>query len=92
MNLKIYLLLKIAFFELLSKLNGIGVLKEIRISEMTRLVPVIIVIPSREYSYVKRAYELGTNCYVVKSVSLESFFDVKRNLGFYWLLINKAVD
>lgn len=81
---------KIVLLDLkLPKVNGLEVLKEIKLRESTRSIPVVIVTSSAEDPDVKLAYELGANSYVVKPVNFEAFTEVMSNLGLYWLLINQ---
>lgn len=73
----------------LPKVNGLEVLREIKLRESTRSIPVVIVTSSAEDPDIKLAYELGANSYVVKPVNFEAFTEVMSNLGLYWLLINQ---
>lgn len=72
----------------LPKVNGLEVLKEIKMDERTRTIPVVIVTSSQEDPDIKTAYELGANSYVVKPVSSDAFIDSMSKLGLYWLLVN----
>jgi len=84
---------KIVLLDLkLPKINGLEVLKQIKETESTHTIPVVIVTSSAEDPDIKLAYELGANSYVVKPVNFESFTEVMSNLGMYWLLINKHPD
>ena len=81
---------KIVLLDLkLPKLSGLEVLREIKSSEVTRSIPVVVVTSSAEDPDIKRAYELGANSYVVKPVNFENFTEVMSNIGMYWLLINQ---
>lgn len=73
----------------LPKVNGLEVLREIKLRESTRSIPVVIVTSSAEDPDINLAYELGANSYVVKPVNFEAFTEVMSNLGLYWLLINQ---
>lgn len=74
----------------LPKINGLDVLREIKASEDTRVIPVVMVTSSKEDPDIQRAYELGANSYVVKPVVFEAFQQVMIHLGFYWLLVNQG--
>jgi two-component system, response regulator len=74
----------------LPKVNGLEVLRAVRADESTHRVPIVVVTSSREDPDIKAAYELGANSYVVKPVDFDAFQEAMSNLGFYWLLINKA--
>lgn len=73
----------------LPKVNGLEVLKEIKMDERTRSIPVVVVTSSQEVPDIKAAYTLGANSYVVKPVSSDAFIDAMSKLGLYWLLVNK---
>jgi two-component system response regulator len=72
------------------RLDGIEVLREIRSSEKTRHIPVVILSSSREESDLARSWDLGVNAYVVKPVNAQQFFDAVRTLGQFWAVMNEA--
>ncbi len=74
----------------LPKLNGLEVLRDLKMDERTRSIPVVMVTSSREDPDIQAAYDLGANSYVVKPVEFDIFVEIMNNLGFYWLLINQA--
>lgn len=74
----------------LPKLNGLEVLRAIKADERTRAIPVVMVTSSRQDPDIKTAYEYGANSYVVKPLDFNVFAEAMRQLGFYWLLINKS--
>jgi CheY-like chemotaxis protein len=76
----------------LPKVDGHEVLARIKADPRTRTIPVIVLTSSAEEIDVVRSYDLGVNSYVVKPVAFESFADVVRLLGIYWLLVNTPVD
>lgn len=74
----------------LPKINGLEVLEKLKSDPRTRKIPVVVMTTSAEEPDVKRAYDLGANSYIVKPVNFEQFVEVVQQLGFYWLLVNKA--
>lgn len=74
----------------LPKIDGLGVLQEIRAHERTALLPVVILTSSKEQEDMVRSYELGANSYVRKPVDSEEFFRAVRQLGLYWLVLNES--
>lgn len=76
----------------LPKVSGLDVLRRIKADERTRHVPVVVMTSSNQESDLVRSYDLGVNSYVVKPVAFDSFNDVVRQLGIYWLLVNRAPD
>lgn len=72
----------------LPKVSGLEVLEQIRSSERTRLLPVVILTSSLEEVDLVRGYSLGANSYVRKPVDFREFNEAIRQLGSYWLGIN----
>jgi two-component system response regulator len=73
----------------LPKIDGLEVLRRIRAAERTRLLPVVILTSSAEDVDVLEGYRLGTNSYVRKPVDFVEFTEAVRQLGLYWLLLNR---
>jgi len=74
----------------LPKINGMEVLQRIRADEGTRLLPVVILTSSDEERDVIEGYSLGANSYVRKPVDFVEFTQAAKQLGLYWLLMNRA--
>lgn len=74
----------------LPKVDGIEVLKELRASPLTRLVPTVMLTTSKEEIDMIRAYESGVNAYVRKPVSFGEFSEAVKKLGMFWLLLNEV--
>jgi CheY-like chemotaxis protein len=66
------------------------VLQRIRASEITRLLPVVVLTSSNEQIDLVKSYLSGANSYVRKPVNFEEFIEVTRQLGLYWLMVNQA--
>lgn len=73
----------------LPRLNGIEVLKRIRASERTRVLPVIVLTSSNEDRDLVASYQLGANSYVCKPVDFDEFRAAARQLSMYWLMLNE---
>jgi CheY-like chemotaxis protein len=71
------------------RLDGIGVLKEIKNDPVLKLIPVVMVTSSREESDLVQSYKLGVNAYVVKPVDFNQFTDAIRQLGAFWAVLNE---
>jgi len=73
----------------LPKIDGLGVLKEIRANAQTRLLPVVVLTSSDQEQDLIASYNLGANSYIRKPVDFHQFTEAVRNLGMYWLLLNE---
>jgi len=76
----------------LPKIDGLEVLKRIKSDPRTRIIPVVVLTSSTEERDIIESYQLGVNSYITKPVDFEQFTEVVRQLGFYWLLLNKRPD
>ena len=74
----------------LPKIDGLEVLRRMRADERTRLLPVVILTSSNEERDLVSGYSLGANSYVRKPVDFTEFTEAARQLGLYWLLLNKV--
>ncbi|MEX0685925.1 MAG: response regulator [Balneolales bacterium] len=72
------------------KIDGIEVLRRIKLDENTKTIPVVILTSSNEDPDIKRCYELGANSYIVKPVEFDSFLESVSEVGLYWMVINRA--
>lgn len=69
--------------------DGIDVLKAIRTDSRTHSIPVVMLTSSAEDRDLKACYDLGANSYIVKPVDIEQFFTAIRQIGAYWLVLNR---
>ena len=74
----------------LPKVSGMEVLKTIRAHERTAALPVVILSSSDEISDIDRCYEYGANSYIQKPVDFMEFVETVRQVGGYWLGLNRA--
>jgi CheY-like chemotaxis protein len=74
----------------LPKVDGLQVLRRIRETDSTRMLPVVILTSSDEERDVARSYQLGVNSYIRKPVSFTDFAEATRQLGMYWLVLNEC--
>jgi len=70
-------------------LSGLEVLSRIRSDPRTRYLPVVVLTSSSEESDILSSYRLGANSFVQKPVEFQRFAEAVRQLGLYWLKINR---
>ena len=73
----------------LPKVDGLEVLRQIKNDARTRTIPVVLLTSSREERDILESYRLGSNSYIVKPVEFDQFTNAVRELGMYWLLLNR---
>ena len=70
--------------------DGLEVLRRIKSDPETRSIPVVVMTSSSEDRDMVESYQLGVNGYVQKPLDFEQFMNVVRQLGMFWLLVNKV--
>jgi two-component system response regulator len=74
----------------LPRIGGLDVLRRIRDTELTKLLPVVVLTSSKEDEDIVRSYALGANSFVRKPVDFAQFMDAVKMLGLFWLVLNEA--
>jgi two-component system, response regulator len=74
----------------LPKVSGLEVLQKIRTEDKTRSLPVVVLTSSDEERDIAESYNFGANSYIRKPVDFDEFIDAVRQLGLYWLSMNKT--
>lgn len=74
----------------LLKIDGLEVLRRVRLDERTSLLPVVILTSSKEEQDLVASYRGGGNSCMHKPVNFPQFIEATRQLGLYWLLLNEA--
>jgi CheY-like chemotaxis protein len=76
----------------LPKINGLEVLAKIRSELKTRGLPIVVLTSSDEDRDILESYNLGANSYIRKPVDFDEFMDAVRQLGVYWLSMNRTTN
>lgn len=82
---------RVVFLDLkLPKIDGFGVLQQLKSDPWTQAVPVVALTSSRESRDVAECYRLGANSYVVKPMEADDFGAAVRALREYWIGRNET--
>jgi CheY-like chemotaxis protein len=74
----------------LPKIDGLEVLRRLRESPRTSLLPIVILTSSIEDRDLLEGYRRRANSYIRKPVDFEQFSEAVRQLGLYWLVLNQS--
>lgn len=74
----------------LPKISGVRILQTLRSQPRTQRLVVVVMTSSQEDSDLNTCYDLGVNSYIVKPLDFEQFLAVARDVGLYWMLLNKT--
>jgi CheY-like chemotaxis protein len=73
----------------LPKIDGLEVLRRIRDDPRTSVQPVVLLTSSAEHTDIALAYAYRANSYIVKPVDFEQFTTAVRQVGLYWMVLNR---
>lgn len=73
----------------LPRVSGTELLARIRADARTALIPTVILTSSKEDEDLLSGYRGGANSYVRKPVDFDEFVEAVRQVGLYWLVINR---
>jgi two-component system, response regulator len=93
LNLSISALPKLILLDLkLPKINGLEVLKALKMNESTKSIPVVIFTSSNEACDRISSYNLGVNSYLVKPLDADEYFAYIRDIIKYWIGMNATAQ
>ncbi len=72
----------------LPKVDGMEVLRRLKVDPRTSAIPVVILTSSKEERDLVKGYGLGANSYIQKPVDFEQFRNTVKQVGLYWLVVN----
>jgi two-component system, chemotaxis family, response regulator Rcp1 len=73
----------------LPKMDGRQVLAAVKSDPDLKTIPVVVLTTSDAEADILRSYNLHANCYLVKPVDVDEFFNQVRSLEGFWLAIVK---
>lgn len=74
----------------LPRMGGLDVLRELNDQGVTRRFPIVVLTTSCEDKDLVDSYDLGINSYIQKPVNFHEFIDSVKQLGIYWLMLNRV--
>ncbi|MGZ3872803.1 MAG: response regulator [Mucilaginibacter sp.] len=72
------------------KITGIEVLQKLKSDPDFCSIPVVILTSSKEDPDIQKCYALGANSYIAKPVEIDSFFNVIKEIGMYWMVLSQS--
>jgi CheY-like chemotaxis protein len=73
----------------LPKVNGLEVVQCLKSAPRTCAIPVVLFSSSDEERDVQESYRLGVDSYVIKPTDYAQYTEVVRQIGAYWLQVNR---
>jgi two-component system response regulator len=74
----------------LPRVTGLEVLRRLKADPRTRPIPVVIFTSSAQEREVAESYDAGVNSYVIKPLDWDALAEVVRQIGSYWLGVNRS--
>ena len=73
----------------LPKMDGLGLLRQIRSDQRLKLIPVVMLSPASARNDLIASYQAGVNAFVVKPADFHEFFETVMVLSLFWGVINQ---
>lgn len=72
----------------LPKVDGLEVLRILKLHQSYRKIPVVILTSSSDTGDITNAYDFGANSYIIKPVDFSRFMEVTAQINNYWCILN----
>jgi two-component system, response regulator len=69
--------------------DELDVLRQVKADTRTRTIPIVVLTSSSEERDVLESYQLGVNSYIIKPADLGQFSASVRQIGMYWMRLNR---
>jgi two-component system response regulator len=76
----------------LADMDGLEVVRQLKVRERTRPIPIVIFTGSELASQILESYNVGANSYVVKPNDSKDYARVVGDIAEYWLKINRSFN
>lgn len=76
----------------LPRKDGRDVLREIKLDENLRCIPVVILTTSNAEQDIAEAYDLHANCYIAKPMDMEGLVRIVKSIHGFWLSMLKMPE
>jgi len=73
-------------------MDGLEVVRQLKVRERTRPIPIVIFTGSQVESQILESYNVGANSYVVKPHDSKEYAKVVGDIAEYWLKINRPFN
>ena len=81
----------VVFLDLkMPKADGHEVLRQVKSDPDLKSIPIVVLTSSKEEQDLVESYNHNANAYVVKPVAFESFVEVVKQLGLFWVVTNET--
>jgi CheY-like chemotaxis protein len=68
------------------------VLRELKTNPDTQQIPIVMLTSSTRKADLEASYKAGANSYLVKSLDFARFTQEVRQMGEYWLSLNRPME
>ncbi len=69
------------------RMGGVEALRQLKMDERTKIIPVVMLTTSDDPREVQNCYELGCGLYITKPVEYDAFCEVVKRLGMFLQIV-----